>query len=186
MQITGGKYNSRKIKTPEYENIKPTLSKTRQGIFNALSALIDFENKIFLDMFAGSGIMSLEAVSRGFKVITCEKDKKTALAIKAAFNSLKLTPDLYFGDSIKNILKLNVTPDVIFIDPPYDSDLYEKALNVIKNNNIINENGIIILEHPSDKDIKHIGFELIKFKTYGNKQITFLQIEKLESTNQAE
>lgn len=180
MQITGGKYNSRKIKTPEYENIKPTLSKTRQGIFNALSALIDFDNKVFLDMFSGSGIMSLEAVSRGFKVIAFEKDKKTALAIKASFKSLNLTPDLYFGDSLKNILKLNVKPNVIFIDPPYDSDLYDKSLEIIKKNKIIDENGIIILEHPIDKSINNIGFELIKFKTYGNKQITFLK------TNQAE
>ena len=50
MQITGGKYNSRKVKTAEFDNIKPTLSKTRQGIFNSLSVMIDFEGKIFLDM----------------------------------------------------------------------------------------------------------------------------------------
>ena len=54
MNITGGKYNSRKVKTAEFENIKPTLSKTRQGIFNALSSLIDFEEKVFVDMFSGS------------------------------------------------------------------------------------------------------------------------------------
>ena len=88
MQITGGKYNSRKIKTPEFDNIKPTLSKTRQGIFNTLSAMTEFENKVFIDMFSGSGIMSLEAYSRGFKVISFEKDKKTALAIKETFKSL--------------------------------------------------------------------------------------------------
>ena len=79
MNITGGKYNSRKIKTAEYENIKPTLSKTRQGIFNTLSAMIDFEGKLFIDLFSGSGIMGLEAISRGFRVISFEKDKKTAL-----------------------------------------------------------------------------------------------------------
>lgn len=178
MQITGGIYNSRKIKTPDYENIKPTLSKTRQGIFNALSALIEFENKVFIDLFAGSGIMSLEAVSRGFKVITFEKDKKTALAIKESFKSLNLIPELYFGDALKNILKIKTMADVIFLDPPYDSNLYEQALKIIKENNILQTNGIIIMEHPIDKAINNIGFELIKSKTYGNKQITFL-------TNQA-
>ena len=76
MQITGGKYNSRKIKTPDYENIKPTLSKTRQGIFNTLNTMITFDNKVFIDMFAGSGIMGLEALSRGFRVISMEKTKK--------------------------------------------------------------------------------------------------------------
>ena len=176
MNITGGKYNSRKIKTAEYENIKPTLSKTRQGIFNTLSAMIDFEGKLFVDMFSGSGIMGLEALSRGFRVISFEKDKKTALSIKECYKSLKLLPELYFGDALKNILKINLKADVIFIDPPYDSDLYEKSLKTIKENNILNKDGIIILEHPIDKDIDIRGFEIIKIKTYGDKQITYLKL----------
>lgn len=176
MQITGGKYNSRKIKTPEYENIKPTLSKTRQGIFNALSSLIDFDGKLFIDMFAGSGIMSLEAISRGFEVISFEKDKRTAFAIKESFKSLKLTPNLYFGDSIKNIVKINRIADVVFIDPPYESDLYEKALEAIKS--VINKESIIILEHPINKPIDINGFTLIKSKTYADKQISFISLEE--------
>ncbi len=180
MQITGGIYNSRKIKTADYDNIKPTLSKTRQGIFNTLSSMMDFEGKIFFDMFSGSGIMGLEALSRGFIVKCFEKDKKTALKIKEIYKSLNLNADLYFGDSIKNIIKAGKA-DVIFIDPPYDSDLYEKALQVIKENNILNPSGIIILEHPIDKKINTNEFTVNKIKTYGNKQITFLTY-----TNQAE
>lgn len=176
MQITGGKYNSRKIKTPEYDNIKPTLSKTRQGIFNSLSSMIDFEGKLFLDMFSGSGIMSLEALSRGFEVVSCEKDKKSAIAIKENYKSLNLTPNIYFGDALKNIVKMGKTFDVVFIDPPYESDLYQKSLEIIKSNNLLKQDGIIILEHPIDKQIDLSQFEVIKTKTYGNKQITFLGI----------
>lgn len=180
MQITGGRFNSRKIKTPDYDNIKPTLSKTRQGIFNTLSSIINFENKIFFDLFAGSGIMSLEAISRGFKAFTFEQDKKTLFAIKESFKSLNLNPNLYFGNSLKNILKLNIKADVIFIDPPYESNLYDKALSIIKENNILNKNGIIILEHPINKIINLTGYQEIKIKTYGNKQITFLTINQEE------
>ncbi len=176
MNITGGKYNSRKIKTAEYENIKPTLSKTRQGIFNTLSAMIDFEGKLFIDMFSGSGIMGLEAISRGFRVISFEKDNKTALSIKESYKSLGLIPELYFGDALKNILKINLKADVIFLDPPYDSDLYEKSLKIIKDNNILDDEGIIILEHPIDKNINIQDFEIIKIKTYGDKQITYLKL----------
>ena len=75
----------------------------------------------------------------------------------------------------KNILRLNLKADVIFIDPPYESDLYEKSLEVIKNNNILNEDGTIILEHPISKEIDLKGFELIKTKTYGDKQISYLR-----------
>ncbi len=174
MQITGGKYNSRKIKAAEFDNIKPTLSKTRQGIFNTLASMMDFEDKIFFDMFAGSGIMSLEAVSRGFKVVSFEIDKKTAIKIKESFKSFNITPEIYFGDSLKNVLKTNIKPDVIFLDPPYDSNLYEQSLRVIKYNDIILPSSIIILEHPADKIINNEGFILIKTKTYGNKQITYL------------
>ncbi len=177
MQITGGMYNSRKIETAEYENIKPTLSKTRQGIFNTLSSMIDFEGKIFFDMFSGSGIMGLEALSRGFKVISFEKDKKTALAIKSAYKSLGLTPELYFGDSVKNIKKIPFQADVIFIDPPYESDLYEKALDVIKQENKLAKNGITVMEHPIQKEIKIKHFELIKIKTYADKQISYLTMD---------
>ena len=174
MQITGGKYNSRKIKTPDYENIKPTLSKTRQGIFNTLNTMITFDNKVFIDMFAGSGIMGFEALSRGFRVISMEKDKKTALAVKECFTALNIKPEIYFGDALKNISKINVKADVIFIDPPYDSDLYEKSLAVIKSNNILEKDGIIILEHSLEKIIDYNSFQLLKNKTYGNKQITYL------------
>ena len=175
MQITGGKYNSLKIKTPDFDNIKPTLSKTRQGIFNSLITQIEPENKVFFDLFAGSGIMSLEALSRGFKVISFEKDKRTAIAIKQAFQSLKLEPEIYIGDTLKNIVKVNLKADVIFIDPPYDSDLYEQVLKIIKENDILNDNGIIILEHPETKKIDYSGFELIKVKNYGDKLITFIK-----------
>ena len=180
MQITGGKYNSRKIKTPEYENIKPTLSKTRQGIFNVLINMTEFENKIFFDLFSGSGIMSLEAVSRGFRTISFEKDKKTALAIQESFKSLNLKPELYFGDVLKNILKVDVKADVIFIDPPYESDLYEKSIDIIFKNNILNDNGIIIAEHPIDKAVNFEPFNIVKTKTYGNKQIDFLKLNQAE------
>ncbi len=180
MRITGGKYNSLRIKTHDYENIKPTLSKTRQGIFNVLLSMIKPEGKVFLDMFSGSGIMSLEALSRGFEVILFEKDKKTISAIRESFKSLNLTPDLYTGDSLKSLLKLSVKPDVIFIDPPYESDLYEKSLELILNNNILAPDGIIIMEHPAKKQIKNFGFELIKAKTYGDKQISYLMFNQAE------
>ncbi|MDD3237391.1 MAG: 16S rRNA (guanine(966)-N(2))-methyltransferase RsmD [Candidatus Gastranaerophilales bacterium] len=176
MQITGGFLNSRKIKTEEYENIKPTLSKTRQGLFNALSGLIEFDQSSFLDMFAGSGIMSFEAISRGFSpVYTFEKDRKTALLIKDNFKSLKLTDNLFFGDSIKLLKKINKSYDVIFIDPPYNSDLYQKSLKTISENDCLNLDGIIILEHPSTKAIDPDGYTLIKEKQYADKMLSFLK-----------
>ena len=176
MIITGGIYNSRKISTPDYKNIKPTLSKTRQAIFNTLLSIMQPYNKTFLDMFAGSGIMSLEALSRGFDTILFEKDKKTALAIKSSFKSLNLSPNLFIGDSLKLLLTLPSPPDVIFIDPPYNSLLYDSSLYLISKYNIISPDGIIILEHPVSKSFNNNGFDLFKAKIYSDKQISFLRL----------
>ena len=84
MIITGGKYKGRKIIAPDEKITRPTLSKVRQGVFNTLFSMIgDFEGKTFLDLFGGSGIMGLEALSRGFEeVVVFEKNPKVAQILK--------------------------------------------------------------------------------------------------------
>lgn len=67
MIITAGKFKGQKVQAPDENITRPTLSKVRMSIFNTLQAMIDFDNNSFLDMYAGSGIMGLEALSRGFQ-----------------------------------------------------------------------------------------------------------------------
>lgn len=175
MNITGGKYNRQKITAPDENITRPTLSKVRMSVFNTLGAIIDFNGKSFLDMYAGSGIMGLEAISRGFdSLVAIEKNKKVYNIIKSNFakyqgvNEIKLI----LGDSLKICQKLEQKFDVIYIDPPYFSGIYEKSLEAVKNIS----NGIIILEHVTDVDIP-AGFEIIKQKKYGDKFVTFLKLK---------
>ena len=75
MHLTGGQYKGRIIDVPK--NVKPTLSKVRESVFNSLHSIFEDEKGLsFLDMFGGSGLMSLEAISRGYEVVTIEKDRK--------------------------------------------------------------------------------------------------------------
>ena len=168
MIITAGKYKGRKIAVPDESITRPTLSKVRMGVFNTLFSLIgDFENKSFLDVFGGSGIMGLEALSRGFsKVKVFEKNIKAAEIIKKNYLLLGLKPDLTIGDSERLIKKLNENFDVVYIDPPYQSNLYEKVLEYV-NGEIIVVEGI--------KDIDFSGYKLIKSKEYGGKIVSFLR-----------
>ena len=77
MNITGGKYKGQKITAPDENITRPTLSKVRMSVFNTLQAMVEFEGLSFLDMFSGSGIMALEALSRGFgKILLIEKNRK--------------------------------------------------------------------------------------------------------------
>lgn len=172
MNITGGIYNRQKVLAPDENITRPTLSKVRMGVFNTLGAMIDFEGKSFLDMYSGSGIMALEALSRGFdSVVAIEKNKKVYSIIKNNFSKYEKENDLelILGDSLKVTQKLNKKFDVIYIDPPYFSGIYEQSLESIKK--ICD--GIVILEHVNDVDIPDT-YKVIKQKKYGEKNITFL------------
>lgn len=178
MQITGGILKSRKIVSPKGENVRPTLSQVRESIFSTLFSLTDFENKSFLDLFSGSGIMGFEAISRGFSHVSfVEKDKKTFFLLKDNAKKLEITTkqtDFFCGDSLKIIKKLNKTFDVIYVDPPYMSGLYDNVLVIVKELSLLNENGIIILEYPKNIEINKDGYELIKQKTFSDKIVSFL------------
>lgn len=167
MIITAGIYKGRKIAAPDESITRPTLSKVRMGVFNSLYSMIgEFEGKSFLDVFGGSGVMGLEALSRGFNdVKVFEKNLKAAEIIKKNYKLLGVKPDLQIGDSEKLIQKLDKKYDVVYIDPPYMSDLYERILSKIEGN-------IIVVE--SDKPIDIKGFELLKSKNYGGKIINYL------------
>ena len=167
MIITAGIYKGRKIAAPDENITRPTLSKVRMGVFNSLYSMIgEFEGKSFLDVFGGSGVMGLEALSRGFNdVKVFEKNLKAAEIIKKNYKLLGVKPDLQIGDSEKLIQKLDKKYDVMYIDPPYMSDLYERILSKIEGN-------IIVVE--SDKPIDIKGFELLKSKNYGGKIINYL------------
>ena len=167
MNITAGIYKGRKITAPDEKITRPTLSKTRMGIFNTLySELGEFEGKSFLDVFGGSGIMGLEAISRGFsKVKVYELNRKSAEIIKKNYASLGLTADLTVGDSLKLLSKTKDFFDVIYLDPPYRSGIYEQILKMLNGK-------IIVVEHSEDVDFT--GYTIIKQKIYGSCKVTFL------------
>lgn len=171
MNITAGKFKGQKIIAPDENITRPTLSKVRMSVFNTLQAMIEFEDKSFLDMYAGSGIMGLEALSRGFSsIVMLEKNKKVYNVIKSNLKKYEQDNDikLFLGDSLKICEKFNKTFDIVYIDPPYFSRVYENSLAAAKK--ICD--GIIILEHVVDLDLSE--YEVLKQKKYGDKFITFI------------
>lgn len=170
MQITGGNYKGRKIIAPDENITRPTLSKVRMGVFNTLFSLIgDFEGKSFLDLFGGSGIMGLEALSRGFeRVKVFEKNPKVAQILRKNYETLGLKPDLKIGDSLKLLKQNSENFDVIYIDPPYKSGIYEEIIS------ILDGDALIIVEHSEDIAPTNVNF--IKEKNYGGKRVSFFRL----------
>ena len=176
MNITSGKYKSRKLLTLKCSNVRPTLSKTRAAIFDILQQYVDFEASTFLDLFAGSGIMGLEALSRNFKnVVAVEHDKKTYSFIKKNYELLGENPNVFCSDSIKYLNSCCEKFDVIFVDPPYEAGLYDSVLQIICEKKLLSDGGVIILEAPKSLNIEFSSFEILKQKIYGDKLITFLR-----------
>ena len=167
MNITAGTYNGRKIISRDEKITRPTLSKVRMSVFNTLFSMLgDFSGKTFLDLFGGSGIMGLEAISRGFKEVTVfEKNIKAAEIIKKNYEMLGIKPNLIIGDSIKLIQNHEAFYDVTYIDPPYESGIYEKILPLVKSK-------IIVIEHP--KTVVFTQELITKQKTYGDTILTFI------------
>ena len=169
MNITAGIFKGQKITAPDEKITRPTLSKVRMAVFNTLQGLTEFRGKSFLDMFSGSGIMGLEALSRGFDTaVAIEKHPKVVNIIKSNYKKFNLCPELIQGDALKIVQKLDRSFDVVYIDPPYYSGIYEQSLDAVKN---IAHN-IVIIEHVTDVDFRE--FEILKQKKYGDKYITFL------------
>ena len=167
MYLTGGQFKGHKIEVPN--NVKPTLSKVRESVFNILMQY-DFSDKKFLNMFCGSAIIGLEAISRGYDVVELEINPKIASIIKNNYKKLKLTPNLVVCDSLKfqTCEKFNI----IYADPPWDMD-YKPI--ILKACELLSDDGVLILEYDKTKDIDiqaiidevSIDFKLIKSKKYG-------------------
>ncbi len=156
MRIIAGKYRRRLISYPDdASKIRPTKDRVREALFSALG---NIENKAFLDLYAGSGSMGLEALSRG-----CEKVyfvDNYSLAIRTVKNnlaSLNIPNDQYEvmfmndKEALKKLSERSLSFDLIYIDPPYKSENYMEIINLILSYSLLNNGGRLILE--SDKQI---------------------------------
>lgn len=176
MRIIAGKYKRRLIYWPEDISIRPTKDRIREAIFAALG---DIENKTFLDLYAGSGSMGLEAISRGTRktvfvdkglsAIKCIKENIALLNIKEDYELLKMDDE----SALKLFKENNIQFDIIFLDPPYKEGRYEEIIEFILNNNIIASHGIIIAESDHQLIIDHPLIAKEKQYKYGDILVTF-------------
>jgi len=187
MIITAGKYKGRKLKTPKTYDVRPTSSKVRESIFNMVqlteAGTIFYEGEtMFLDLFAGSGVMGLEALSRGAKkVVFVEKNPEAVkiLQLNISVISDKDNIKLIRENSLKILAKFRENEfNFIFADPPYEAGLYEPVLKTIAENSILAKNGFIVLEHAREAQITDLSsrynFNVFKTKIYGDTGITII------------
>ncbi len=144
MRITAGKYKNKKLFSPCSDNIRPTMEKAKEALFSKLQARLgSFSELSFLDVFAGSGSMGFEALSRGFQNVSfIDIDTQTVTKNSKLFaqqvNIIK--SDILLLPKAKHAF------DVVFLDAPYNQGLSEKALAVLQTQGYIKEDSLVIVE----------------------------------------
>ena len=184
MKIIAGTAKGTQLKSPEGMNTRPTLGKVRESIFNVLSNVGLLETNI-LDIFAGTGAMGLEALSRGASTATFI-DKVTANVIKENANRCKFTNKVeILKKEVHTALKVLQKKhyDYIFMDPPYKTGYVNDIMQCIFACDLPRDNAIIIVEHSSFEEIdfeKHANYcRLWKEKKSGNIIVTYLICKRL-------
>lgn len=184
MRVISGEKKGFKLKAPKGKDTRPTEDRIKESMFNILKN-ID-ESSLALDLFAGSGSIGIEFLSRGANMAYFVD--KSNFSIKAIKDNLDHTDllsrsKIIKNDSIKAIKllgKKNIKFNYIFIDPPYESDLINKVVENIWKENILAKGGIIILEHEKKLYLpnKMHGLEKIDERNYGSKSLTFYTYNK--------
>ena len=151
MRVITGKYKGRSLVAPKYD-ARPTLDRMKETLFNIVNAKLD--GACVLDLFAGSGQIAIECLSRGaVRAILCDNSREAVVAIKANFEKIGATPELMFCDFRDCLKRLPCQMDVVFVDPPYKAGFYNEVLQSIDELNVMNPNGWIVCEHASEDDL---------------------------------
>lgn len=175
MRVTAGKFKGRVLIENKFAHIRPTADIVKQAIFNKLNFMLP--NSKVLDLFCGTGALGIEAISRGAReVVFADKDVRSIGLTKQNLSKLNIEGRVYKASYEKMIEKLaGENFDVILLDPPYASGVYEDCLKRIYENNLLADGGIIVCEHNKKDEFDYSPFEVVDEKRYGIKMVTYLQ-----------
>ncbi|SMO36772.1 16S rRNA (guanine966-N2)-methyltransferase [Balnearium lithotrophicum] len=184
MKVVGGKYRGRPIKSmPKREDTKllrPTTERVKESVFSILNNYL--EGTKFLDLFAGTGSIGIEALSRGAeKVVFVESDRRFCNLIKENLKKLGIPREKYevicddYTRALKKLSKRGEVFDFIYADPPYERGYYTRVVNMVKNLGLLDRDGLLILEEPKKNPFIPEDEEwLVEKRSYGTTTVSFL------------
>ena len=185
MRVISGKARGTKLDTIDSDSTRPTLDRVKESLFNIIQNKI--EDSVVLDLFAGSGAIGIEFISRGAKcVYFCDKSQYAYNIIKhnlqkTKFEEFAIVKKLDYKtylDSLKQEMF-----DIIFLDPPYEANLYFDTVKKIKDLKLLNKSGFIIIEtdnlNREISSLKKLGVNILDSRKYGRINLIFLNFSIL-------
>ena len=177
MRVITGKYKGRHFDIPRTFKARPTTDFAKENLFNVLNSYIDWDAEpVALDLFAGTGSITLELLSRGCsRVISIEKDPLHFKFIKSFIDKLQdLNAIPIKGDVFKYLSQCREKFDFIFADPPYVLTEISELPDMILERDLLREDGLLVVEHGKDHDFsQHPGF--VEHRQYGSVNFSFFQ-----------
>lgn len=185
MRIIGGKYKKKTLLSVPGANTRPTSDRLRETLFNIIS--FDVTDAVVLDLFAGTGALAIEALSRGAeKAVFVDSQPKAVAVIKknitaCSFNEIS---EVYKWDICRDLNCLRRTGTVfnlVFIDPPYSKEMIPKALMNLKKSQTLADGAKLVVEHSVSDKIQGLpdGFSVTDQRVYGKTSVSFLVFEKV-------
>ncbi len=171
MRVITGSAGGRKLKSPKGEEVRPTTDHVKQALFNILQ--YDLEGRRVLDLFAGTGQLGIEALSRGAReAVFTDSSRKSVELVRENLSACGFRAQVIQTDAL-SYLGRGGRFDIIFIDPPYDSGLYESVLSRINDVDNLNEGGIIVCEARAGTELPEMTppYRKLREKKYGNVKI---------------
>ena len=179
MRVITGSARGRRLKTPDNDAIRPTADSVKEAVFNIVQ--FDVEGRRVLDLFAGTGQLGIEALSRGAaSAVFVDRDREAVKIVKENLRTCALEAVVRQEDAL-HTLERSEQFDLIFIDPPYDAGLYAPVLEKIKSVDKLSEGGIIICEARLEEPFPELAAPYGKRREYryGKTKITVYTKESL-------
>ncbi len=181
MRIIAGTARSLPLKTIEGKDTRPTTDKTKETLFNVMQ--FDVPGAYFLDLFAGSGQIGLEALSRGAAyAVFVENSRKAASCIEdnIHFTKFDKVSRLMMTDAVTAVRTLEgkYKFDIVFMDPPYNKELEKEVLITLSDSDILKDDTLIVVEASNDTDFDYLtelGYEIVKEKIYKTNKHVFIK-----------
>jgi 16S rRNA (guanine966-N2)-methyltransferase len=182
MRIIGGAAKGRRLRAPKGQAVRPTADRVKEALFNILPR--DFSGAHVLDLFAGSGNLSIEALSRGAaRAVLVDASARSAAMIRENLRHLGLTAQTEVwvapvARSLRTLARRSDSFDYVFLDPPYDRGFAGRSLEIIGRSNLLRATGTLVIEHSMREAVSpaYGPLQLHDQRGYGDTRLSFYKV----------